>query len=259
MDTREQDRSPGSVLAGRRALVVGGSGGIGRAVAFDLASRGASLVVHGKSEQRVDAAVYAIAEAGGQALGFASAIDHPGTFIDELERFGAFDIVVVAFGPFLRKPLAACSSAEWEAMALLNLALPGALASRYFPAMSGRGYGRFLVFGGTRTDAIRGFSSNAAYAAAKTGLGVLAKSIAIEGAPHNVAAVVICPGLVRTEYISPEEEASLLLMAPGGRLSRANAVAATALDLIAGDPCLASGAIVSLDSGLSPSLRHPKV
>lgn len=259
METLEQDRAATSIFAGKRALVVGGSGGIGRAVAFDLALRGASLTVHGKAERKVDATVRAIAEAGGQAEGFASAIDHPGAFIDTLEQFGAFDIVVVAFGPFLRKPLAACSSAEWEAMAIFNLALPGALASRYFQAMSGRGFGRFLFFGGTRTDAIRGFSSNAAYAAAKTGLGVLAKSIAIEGAPHNVAAVVVCPGLVRTEYISPDEEALLLRMAPGGRLSGADAVAATALDLIAGDPCLASGAIVSLDSGFSPSLLHPKV
>jgi NAD(P)-dependent dehydrogenase (short-subunit alcohol dehydrogenase family) len=241
-----------SIFAGRRALVVGGSGGIGRAVAFDLASRGASLLIHGKSGRKVDAAVRAIAAAGGQALGLACAIARPGTFLEELERYGSFDIIVVAFGPFLRKSLAACGAAEWEDMALLNLALPGALASRYFPAMSGRGFGRFLFFGGTRTDAIRGFSSNAAYAAAKTGLGVLAKSIAIEGAPHNVAAVTVCPGLVRTEYIGLEEEASLLRMAPGGRLSSPAAVAAAALDLIASDPCLASGAIVALDAGFSP-------
>lgn len=196
----------------------------------------------------------AIASAGGQALGLACAIARPGAFLEELERFGSFDIVVVAFGPFLRKPLAACVAAEWEDMALLNLALPGALASRYFPAMSGRGFGRFLFFGGTRTDAIRGFSSNAAYAAAKTGLGVLAKSIAIEGAPHNVAAVTVCPGLVRTEYIGQEEEVALLRMAPGGKLSSSTAVASAALDLIASDPCLASGAIVALDAGFSPSM-----
>ncbi|HCO49634.1 MAG TPA: short-chain dehydrogenase [Spirochaetaceae bacterium] len=261
MDPREQDgvtigaseeyhRS--SIFSGKRALVVGGSGGIGRAVALDLASRGASLLIHGKSGWRVDAAVRAIAETGGQALGIACAITRPRDFLEALERFGSFDIVVVAFGPFLRKPLAACGAAEWEDMALLNLALPGALASRYFEAMSSRGFGRFLFFGGTRTDTIRGFTSNAAYAAAKTGLGVLAKSIAIEGASHNVAAVTACPGLVRTEYIGPEDAASLVRMAPGGMLSRPADVASIALDLIACDPCLSSGAIVSLDSGFSP-------
>ncbi|PKL06442.1 MAG: short-chain dehydrogenase [Spirochaetae bacterium HGW-Spirochaetae-9] len=254
MEQREQGRATTSIFAGRRALVVGGSGGIGSAVALDLASRGASILIHGKSELKVDAVVRAIAAAGGQAESFACPITRPGAFLAELERFGSFDIVVVAFGPFLQKPLAACSAAEWEDMALLNLALPGALASRYFPAMSGRGFGRFLFFGGTRTDSIRGFTSNAAYAAAKTGLGVLAKSIAIEGAPHNVAAITVCPGLVRTEYISLEQEASLIRMAPGGRLSSSAVVASTALDLIAGDPCLASGAIVSLDSGFSPPL-----
>lgn len=268
MDKREQDGAAAgvsegyrraSIFCGKRALVVGGSGGIGRAVAFDLASRGASLLIHGKSGLKVDAAVRAIAEKGGQAQGITCPITQPGAFLEELEHFGTFDVIVVAFGPFLRKPLAACGAAEWEEMALLNLALPGALASRYFQAMSDRGFGRFLFFGGTRTDAIRGFTSNAAYAAAKTGLGVLAKSIAIEGAPHNVAAVTVCPGLVHTEYIGPEEEASLVRMAPGGTLSNPADVAATALDLIASDPCLSSGAIVSLDAGFSLQLRNPKV
>lgn len=189
---------------------------------------------------------------GGQARGCPCEIQTPRDFLAAIEPFGDFDILVVAFGPFVRKSFAAYDTSDWEKMALLNLALPGALASRYFPAMRDRGFGRMLFFGGTRTDAVRGFTSNAAYAAAKTGLGVLAKSIAIEGAARNVAALVICPGLVRTEYIGPDEAASLARMAPGGRLSSPADVAATALDLMDRDPCLASGAIVSLDSGFSP-------
>ena len=241
-----------SVFSGRRALVVGGSGGIGRAIALGLASRGASLLVHGRSPGKVEGLVRAIVLSGGKAEGFYRDIEAPGKFIAALEPFGFFDILVVAFGPFVRKPLALHTSADWERMATLNLALPGALASRYFPSMRDRGFGRMLFLGGTRTDAVRGFLSNAAYASAKTGLDVLTKSIALEGASRNVAAVTLCPGLVETEYLDEKTMAELRRIAPGGRLSEAADLASTALDLLDRDPCLASGAVVSLDAGFSP-------
>ena len=241
-----------SILGGRRALVVGGSGGIGRAVAIELASRGASLLVQGRTPAKVDEVVRLVVEGGGRAQGLSCDIDDPEPFLEELGGYGIFDILVVAFGPFVRKSLAAHTPSDWRRMALLDLALPGALASRFFPAMCDRGFGRILLLGGTRTDAIRGYTTNAAYAAAKTGMGVLAKSIAIEGSAHNVAAVAVCPGLVRTEYIGSDEADPLVLMAPGGRLTEPAEVASIALDLLDGDPCVASGAVVSLDSGFSP-------
>ena len=241
-----------SALAGRRALVVGGSGGIGAAVARGLAARGASVLVHGRNPSSVAAVVTAIRRGGGQAEGLALPLDSAGPLLAAVSQAGPFDILVAAFGPFVRKPLADHSPEDWERMASLNLALPGALVSALFPAMRDRGFGRILLFGGTRTDAIRGYRSNAAYAAAKTGLGVLAKSAAIEGAPHNVAAVAVCPGLVRTEYIDDAAAEALRRMAPGGRLSSPAEVAEIALGLIDGDPCIASGAIVSLDAGFSP-------
>lgn len=273
-DLRETEPEPRSaVLNGRRALVVGGSGGIGRAVSLGLAARGASLLVHGRTASKVETVVDAIRSRGGEAEGLALSLDSLAPLLEALDVLGArsagntlsadtagsprnardrFDILVVAFGPFVRKSFADHSPSDWEKTALLDLALPGALAGKLFPAMCGRGFGRIIFFGGTRTDAIRGYRSNAAYAAAKTGLGVIAKSIAIEGAPHNVAAVVVCPGFVDTEYIDPEEKASLARIAPGGRLSDPAEVASIALDLIDRDPCPASGAIVSLDSGFSP-------
>ena len=241
-----------SVFSGRRALVVGGSGGIGRAIALGLASRGASILVHGRSPGKVEDLVRAIALSGGRAEGFSYDIDGPEKFVAALEPFGFFDVLAVAFGPFVRKSLALHTSSDWERMASLNLALPGALASRYFPSMRERGFGRILFFGGTRTDAVRGFLSNAAYASAKTGLGVVTKSIALEGASRNVAAVTVCPGLVETEYLDEKTMAELRRIAPGGRLSGAADVASTALDLMDRDPCIASGAIVSLDAGFSP-------
>ncbi|HOX49529.1 MAG TPA: SDR family oxidoreductase [Spirochaetales bacterium] len=265
---RRKDRP--SPLAGRRALVVGGSGGIGAALAAALAARGADLLIHGgSSRERLAAAVARAEEAGRGALGDeasgrapagASArpsveslllpLERPSDLVDRLPGLGRVDILAVAFGPFVRKALHETGAADWERLALLDLALPGALASALIPAMAARGYGRILFFGGTRTDAIRAYSSNAAYAAAKTGLAVLAKSIAAEYSQAGIGAFVLCPGFVDTEYLGEGQRAELRSKAPGGRLIEAEEIAEFAASLVAAEPCIASGAVVALDGGL---------
>ena len=267
-----------SPLAGRRALVVGGSGGIGAALAAALAARGADLLIHGgSSRERLAAAVARAEEAGRDALGSEASggasgsasdraqgriparpsveslllpLERPADLVDRLPGLGRVDILAVAFGPFVRKALHETGAAEWERLALLDLALPGALASALIPAMAARGYGRILFFGGTRTDAIRAYSSNAAYAAAKTGLAVLAKSIAAEYSQAGIGAFVLCPGFVDTEYLGEGQRAELRSKAPGGRLIEAEEIAEFAASLVAAEPCIASGAVVALDGGL---------
>lgn len=248
-----------SVFSGRRALVIGGSGGIGRAISLELAARGAEILIQGRSRPKLQGLLRDIRGQGGEAEGLVYDFEKSGTLknhIDSIlcagqERHG-FDILVCAYGPFVRKAFGAHQPEEWEKTALLDLALPGALASALYPGMCDRGFGRILFLGGTRTDVIHGYLSNAAYAAAKTGLGVVAKSIAMEGAPLNVAALVGCPGLVETEYLSEDQKRSLLAASPDGRLIQPAVLAALALDLLDCDPCPSSGAIVSLDSGFSP-------
>ena len=243
-----------SSLRGRRALVVGGSGGIGRALSLELGARGASLVVHGgSSRERLDSCLAELRSGGAAAEGFLLDLEAPGgpaLLLARLPALGAIDILVVAFGPFVRKPLAQTSAADWERLARLDLALPGSLASSLLPSMAGRGWGRILLLGGTRTDGIRSYSLNAAYAAAKTGLAVLAKSLAVEGAPRGVGCVLVCPGFVDTEYLGEAERSDLGKRAPAGRLIAPGELASAAVGLIAADPCVASGAIVSLDCGL---------
>ncbi|MDP3178492.1 MAG: SDR family oxidoreductase [Spirochaetaceae bacterium] len=234
--------------------MLGGSGGIGAAICRALAVRGASLVVHGgASRDRLERTLAGLASAlapGATAEGFLLEADLPSTFVEKAASFGPFDIAVISFGPFFRGSLSQTSAREWERLALLDLALPGALCSALLPGMMDRGYGRFLLLGGTRTDAVRAYSSNAAYAAAKTGLAVLAKSLAVEGAGRGVACVLACPGLVDTEYLDENARSALRAKAPRGRLYMPEEIARPAVELIAADPCTASGAVVSLDGGL---------
>ncbi len=238
---------------GRRAFVLGGSGGLGRAACRALARRGASLLVHGgSSPERLEAALAEARELGApEAEGFLLRIERPADLLDGLAGLGRIDILVASFGPFLRKSLADTGARDWERLALLDLALPGALCSALYPPMAARGWGRILLFGGSRTDAIRAYSSNAAYAAAKTGLAVLAKSLAAEGAAAGLGCLLVCPGFADTEYLGPREREALAARAPGGRLLPPDGIAEAAIGLLAAEPCAASGGILSLDGGLS--------
>jgi len=242
-------------LKARRALVIGGSGGIGRAVAEALAARGASIVLHGgSSEARLQSALARLGGAGAAAKGFLQHVDEsPGSIARMVEAALAHepvDFLVVAFGPFLRSSLSETSTEDWTRIAALDLALPGALVSAFLPRMAARGWGRILLFGGTRTDVSRAFASNAAYAAAKSGLGTLVKSVAAEGAAFGVACLAVCPGLVDTEYLDETQRERLRAVAPRGDLIDPASIAEAALGLLCSEPCAASGAIVTLDNGL---------
>lgn len=204
----------------------------------------------GTNRERVDSLVREIRASGGEAEGFLVEIDRAEDAIEALKGDLVFDILVCAFGPFLQKPLDAMATEDWDRIIHLNLALPGALASALLPGMIGRGWGRLVFFGGTGTDVIKPSRTNAAYAAAKTGLGVLAKSIAVEYANRNIAAFVVCPGLVDTEYLSPVTRGELSAKSPRGILLSADDIGESVAASAAADPCLASGAIIGLDGGL---------
>jgi 3-oxoacyl-[acyl-carrier protein] reductase len=243
-------------LSGKRALVVGGTGGIGREVSSLLYAKGAQVLLHGRSAEKARALIRSLetdVPAGPSRASFIEYAIEPESvadFVRTVARSGRIDILVLSFGPFLRKPLAATTPDDWTNMAMLNLALPGALISACLPGMLDSGYGRILLFGGTLTDQIRGFTGNAAYAAAKTGLGSLVKSAAYAGAGRGVSAVLVCPGLVDTEYPTPAEKAAWAEKAPGKRLIPASELAERALSIALDDSGTYNGALVAMDGGL---------
>ncbi len=218
-----------------------------------LAAEGASLCLHGRSQDRLDAAIGACAAIGPKGLAVRGIVadladDKPLEALIKEAREA--DLLVLAYGPFVYKSLEDTLDEDWRRMASLNLALPGILSSNAARGMALRGFGRILFFGGTRTDAIRGYKLNAAYAAAKTGLGVLAKSLAQEYGKRGVSCAVLCPGFVDTEYISDTMRQSLIIRSPRGRLIRPEELGSAALGLLRGAMDLYNGALINADEGL---------
>jgi NAD(P)-dependent dehydrogenase (short-subunit alcohol dehydrogenase family) len=230
------------------ALVVGGSGGIGRRVCLALAAAGAGLIIHGRTSEKLALLAGELAPTVPELI----EADLSGGLIPSRLEDAArcSDFLVLAYGPFVYKPLARTTYGDWRTLALDNLALPGYLVSVAAPAMAARGFGRILLFGGTRTETIRGFRMNAAYASAKTGLGVLARSVAAEYAGSNVACTVLCPGMVDTEYLDPVHRDRFAKLAPGGKLTAPDRLASFAVDLLLGDMALINGSIINADDGL---------
>jgi NAD(P)-dependent dehydrogenase (short-subunit alcohol dehydrogenase family) len=114
--------------------------------------------------------------------------------------------------------------------------------------MIAKKWGRILLFGGTNTDTIRGFSTTSAYSAAKTALGVVAKSVALTAGPHGVTCNVVCPGLTDTEYSRGEAEKYNRERSPGGIPLNSGEIADMALRIL--EYPQVNGAIIPIDRGL---------
>jgi NAD(P)-dependent dehydrogenase (short-subunit alcohol dehydrogenase family) len=246
------------IFTGKKALVVGGTGGIGRFVAVGLAERGAAVTITGgNSQKRLDAVLAELDTSGPEKTGhsgFLCRIGGPEGLSPEeavvhiLEKAAVPDILVLAWGPFRRIPLQETRPEDWRFLVETNIIFPGIMVSSALCAMLGKGWGRIVLFGGTKTAEVRGFSTTPAYGAAKTALGVLAKSAAKSAGKAGITCNVICPGLTDTEYTGPEDRAYHREKNPPGRALTPEEIARCALGVLE-NPAV-NGAVIPVDGGI---------
>ena len=248
MNSKSESAHNSGCFSGKKALVIGGSGGIGKEVALGLAQCNAELTIHGgSSAERLEKTIKAIREIGGKATGFLLQIESPKDAEKILAHLPDPDILVCAWGPFRRGSLETLDRDFWQKTVESNLIFPGFLVSLVLKGMMERNFGRILLFGGTNTDTIRGFTTTAAYSAAKTGLAVLAKSAAKTAGHRGVTCNVICPGLTDTEYLEEDQKRYNREKSPLGPMQAAE-VARVALDTME-KPCI-NGAVIPVDRGI---------
>jgi 3-oxoacyl-[acyl-carrier protein] reductase len=266
-------------FSGKTALIIGGSGGIGRELALGLADRGANLVIHGgNSPERLESALAELRKraaaarparpaaisgflcALGRDMGPEQAADYilaKARIVPELtrralkERGSPPDMLICSWGPFIRAPLIDTNPKIWHSLIENNLIFPGILISGVLHDMLDRRWGRILLFGGTGTAEVCGFTTTVAYSAAKTALGVLAKSAAktaLEAGAPGVTCNVICPGLTDTEYTAAADRVYNREHSPGGAMESWE-IARAALGVL--ENSAINGAVLPIDRGIA--------
>ncbi|MEU6712732.1 SDR family NAD(P)-dependent oxidoreductase [Nonomuraea sp. NPDC046802] len=188
-------------LDGRVAVVTGGAGAIGAAIAADLAALGAHVVIADVDLPN--------AEKAAAGLPGARALPVDLTAPASIEAFGdavgPVDILVHNAGVSIVEPFTESDPAHWDLMWQVNLRGPMLLTKLLLPGMTARGWGR-LVF--VSSDGARaGSGGEGAYAATKAGLFGLAKTLAREAARAHVTSNVVCPGPTDTPMLRRVSEA----------------------------------------------------
>ena len=244
-------------LDGRRALVTGGSKGLGRVIAQAFAEAGASVAVVSRTYSECEKAADEIRTATGrQVFPFAADVTVPA----EVERLagevepatGPIDILVNNAGLNIRGPVDSLSESDWDAVLNVNLKAPWLLARRFAPPMAQRGWGRIIQMGSV-LSAI-GIAGRTPYASSKAGILGLTRTLAMEFAPRGVTVNAICPGVFATDMNrslmdDPKKYAEFVARIPVGRWGEPHELAGAAVFLASDAACYVTGTALFVDGG----------
>ena len=195
-------------LKDRVALITGGTSGIGTATAIRFAKEGAKVVITGRDAERGEQVVEEIVANGGEAMFVQSNVclaDDCRDAVDRtLKRFGRIDVLFNNAGVFHPKTIPDCTEEEWDET--IDSSLKGAFLMSKFalPSMIERGSGSIIHT--SSGWGILGGDKAAAYCAAKGGLIIMAKAMAIDHGPDGIRVNCVCPGDVLTPMLHDDAE-----------------------------------------------------
>lgn len=244
-------------LSGRTALVTGSSQGLGLAIAHGLASAGAALVLNGRDETKLAAAAAQLRAAGGRVTTAAFDVTDGAACLRAVERLTAesiaIDILVNNAGIQRRAPLLELTEENWRAVIDTNLTSAFLVARAVAPAMIARGHGKIINICSVMSEVARPTTGN--YAAAKGGLKMLTRAMAVEWGRHGIQANGIAPGYFVTELTKPlvenvEFNRWICGRTPAGRWGQPAELSGAAIFLASRASDFMSGQILAVDGGL---------
>jgi NAD(P)-dependent dehydrogenase (short-subunit alcohol dehydrogenase family) len=247
-------------LANKTAVVIGGTSGIGLAIAKGLAIAGADVVATGRRRELVRAVTHQIEALGRRSLEITCDVTDESSLKELLDAtcsaLGGVQILVNCAGKTKRTPTLEVSDAEWNG--ILETNLNGTLrACRLIGRhMVERGYGRII-----NIASLASFVSLyevAAYSASKAAVASLTKSLAIEWASHGVCVNAIAPGVFRTELNSAlldgtERGREFLVRTPMKRFGKLEELVGAAVFLASDAASFVTGHLLVVDGGLLAS------
>jgi NAD(P)-dependent dehydrogenase (short-subunit alcohol dehydrogenase family) len=245
-----------SPLAGRRALVTGGSRGVGRDVARRLAAEGAEVAIAYRKDAEAAAEVVASIEAtGGIARAYCAPVDDADATARMLDDLGPVDLLVSNAG-IASRGLAIADTADEEYLRLLSVHVLGPLRlmRALLPQMRAARRGDIIVVSSATTSSFP--PRSAPYTLAKAAMEAAARTLAREERPHGIRVNIVAPGLVATDMgerlvqaTGGETIAEVERRYPFGRVGRGDDVAALVVFLASADGEYVTGQRIVVDGG----------
>jgi NAD(P)-dependent dehydrogenase (short-subunit alcohol dehydrogenase family) len=251
---------PSLDLSSKTAVVIGGTSGIGYALALGLAQAGADVVPSGRRMDLVQSAANEIKKLGRKSMAVSSDVTDRAS-LESLcntvrQEFGKVDILVNAAGYTKRSPTLDLPESEWDG--ILNTNLNGTLrACQVFGRhMIERGYGRIINVA-SLTSFLSMFEV-AAYAASKSAVGSLTKTLAIEWAKSGVCVNAVVPGVFRTDLNAALLDGTargkeLLMRTPMARFGKPEELVGAVVFLASASAGFVTGHLLAVDGGFLAS------
>ncbi len=241
-------------LKGKVAVVLGGTSGIGQAIARGYAKAGAAVVASSRDVEKVDAMGREFELAGVPTLRATSDVQDRASLdklcAETVRQFGRVDILMVTSGVLKKTPTADMTDQDWERVVDINLNGSFRANQVFGRQMIAQKSGSIINTCSLTTFV--SFNEVTAYAASKAAVGMLTKELACEWAQYGIRVNAIAPGVFRTPLNShvidlPERKAAILPRTPMGRYGNVEELVGLAIYLASDASSFTSGQIVAVD------------